>query len=107
MPSEERLKRQLLEFAIFTLITVFVWIGYSVYTALSQPAETNVSKEELLPLPPPLDSKRFAQLHERLIIDEEELIRFPIQGELALPTPIPLPELGSPAAESSPAAITP
>lgn len=104
MPSSERLKRQLLELSIVTLITVIIWIAYGVYAALTKPADTTVTAEELRELPPLLTAQQFDPLRDRLVISEEELERFtpfPVVGELPLPTPAPAP-VASPSGESSP-----
>lgn len=73
MPSADQLKKQLLELGILTLATVVIWIAYSVYNVLTQPAQTQVSKEELQPLPKNIDLGQLDQLKQRLIIEEEEL----------------------------------
>lgn len=76
MPSVERLKKQYLEFAVFTLITVIIWIGYGVYTALTHPADVAVSAEELRQLPSDLQIEELQKLKQRLSISEEELASF-------------------------------
>lgn len=85
MPSSERLKRQLLELSIVTLVTVIIWISYGVYAALSKPAATNVTAQELQPLPASLTSEQFGPLRDRIHIDEEALSSFSFPSGSLLP----------------------
>ena len=107
MPSRERLQRQLLELSIITLITVVIWIGYEVYATLTSPVDTNVSADELRPIPPPLQSEKFEPLRDRLVIDDETLDGFTLStGELPEtlgPTSAP----ASPSPEATPSGATP
>lgn len=89
MPSSERLKRQLLELSIVTLVTVIIWVAYGVYSALSKPAETNVTAEELQPLPPIVTADQLTPLQDRVGISDEALSSFSLSsGTSALPPPI-------------------
>ncbi len=91
MPSTERLKRQLLEFAILTFITVVVWIGYGVYAVLTQPVRTNVTAEELRQLPPLLTKAQLSDLGDRIVIDDDVLKQFLLSPSSSniLPAPTP------------------
>lgn len=109
MPSGDRLKRQLLELSIITLITVVIWIGYEVYTTLTHPVDTSVSAVELKPIPPPLKPEQFEPLRERLTIDDETLENFPILtsgGFSAIPV-APTPTPATPSSEATPSSSTP
>lgn len=99
MPSTERLKRQLLEFAILTFVTVVVWISYGVYTVLSQPVRTNVTAEELRPLPPLLSKDQLDVLSDRIAVGEDVLEGFSLSpSEVPLPPVTPTPSAASPSA---------
>ena len=100
MPSTERLKRQLLQFAILTFVTVLVWIGYGVYSVLTQPVRTNVSAEELRPLPSLVTKDQLGILSDRLSIGDDLLEQFSL-SPLEAPAPIsPTPFPASPSALS-------
>lgn len=73
MPSVEQLKRQLLEMGILTLVTVLIWIGYGVYSALTNPSQSQVTKEELLPLPKNISLQQIEKVNERMVIEEPAL----------------------------------
>ena len=76
MPTVDQLKKQFLELGILTFITVFVWIGYSVYVALTQPSQTQVSKQELEPVPITIDLQLLEGLSERKGVSDTLLIDF-------------------------------
>jgi len=102
MPSSERLKRQLLEFGILTLITVIAWIGYGVYSVLTQPVRTNVSNEELRPLPPLLTTDQVGILRNRLSVGDDVLEQFSLSpSEIPSPVTLPIP----PPTSSSPSGL--
>ena len=84
MPSSERLRRQLFELSLVTLITVIIWIGYGVYSALTNPVNTSVSTAELRPLPPLLSKEQFEPLRSSLRLDENQLSNFPISSGLSV-----------------------
>ena len=106
MPSSERLKRQLFELSLVTLITVIIWIGYGVYSTLTKPVNTSVSATELRPLPPLLTKDQFEPLRSTLRLDEDQLSHFPISSGLSAVTPAAGQTSATPSAEvsSSPSA---
>ncbi len=104
MPPTERVKRQLLELGILTLITVVVWIGHGVYSALTEPAVVSVSDEELRPLTTEVDVVALDQLQSRLVVSEEDIEN--IQFSL-VPSFSPSVELPESTASASPSANTP
>jgi hypothetical protein len=79
MPSAEQLKKQFLELGILTFVTVVIWIGYSVYVALTQPSQTQVSKKELEKVPLDLNIKLLDSLEKRKGINDKDLSRFAAQ----------------------------
>src|SRR4030042_4979952 len=76
MPTIEQLKKQFLELGILTLLTVIVWIGYSIYIALTQPSQTQVSKKELEPVPTNLDIELLESLSQREGVSDEVLAEY-------------------------------
>lgn len=93
MPSKEILLRQLLQISIATLITVVIWVGYGVYSALTKPSEVNVTKEELLALPGEISDKGLIGLRERMVLDESDLSNFEIsiRNRVVIEEPTPTP----------------
>jgi len=97
MSSTERLKRQLLQLAILTFATVVVWIGYGVYSVFTKPVRTNVSAEELRPLPLLLTKDQLSLLKDRLTIDEGVLEQFSLSpSETVIPVASPTSSIASP-----------
>ncbi len=76
MPTSEQIKKQLFELGILTLITVLVWTGYGVYTALTEPSQSQVTKEELRTVPTNLDLKQLESLKNKVVIDDNTLTNF-------------------------------
>ncbi len=56
------------------LVTVLIWIGYSIYSALSKPAQINVPKEALEDFDATLDDEALIRLQESVYLNEEELV---------------------------------
>jgi hypothetical protein len=87
MKPAERVKRQLLELGILTLITVIVWIAYGVYSALTEPAEVSVTDEELRALSTDIDFDTLDLLKSSLAVTEDDfrqlsarpVVSFPIE----------------------------
>src|SRR4030042_3053231 len=73
MPTIEQLKKQFLELGILTLLTVIVWIGYSIYIALTQPSQTQVTKKELEPVPTTLNIELLESLSQREGVSDKDL----------------------------------
>jgi hypothetical protein len=107
MPSRERLQRQFLELSIITFITVVIWIGYEVYATLTRPVDTNVSAAELQSIPPPLESKKFEPLREKLVIDDETLDSFTLSTSELPETLGPTPTPATPSPEATPSGSAP
>jgi len=63
----------LVQIAILTAITTLVWIGFSVYKALTNTPEPTVSQEVLAPVDPTLNTEILESLDERLYLNDEEI----------------------------------
>lgn len=85
MKPAERVKRQLLELGILTLITVVVWIGYGIYSALTEPAEVSVTAEELRPLSTDINHSTLELLKNRLVVSEDDLRQLPTRVVVSFP----------------------
>lgn len=100
MKPAERVKRQLLELGILTLITVIVWIGYGVYGALTEPAQVSVTTEELRPLSIDINVDTLELLRGRLTVTEDGLQQFSIRTVVSSPIE-EIPEATSSATDSA------
>lgn len=60
----------LVKFAILTLITSTVWIGFDVYRAFTQRPAPSVSAEVLAPIDPHLDADLLEKLTNRVYFEE-------------------------------------
>lgn len=92
--------------AIITTITLFTWIIFSVYRALTTTPPVNVPPEILVPLSPELDTQALAHLAERLYFEEGQTQPILIPEEVPEPTITPTSTpLESPTPEATPSAI--
>lgn len=66
-------------FAILTVITAFVWIGFEIYRALTTDAPPSVPPEVTASLDPTLNTSALADITERIHLEEDKI------GETLLP----------------------
>lgn len=59
----------LVKFAVLTLITAAVWIGFDVYRAFTEKPEPSVSAEILAPVDPKLDPDLLDKLTNRVYFE--------------------------------------
>lgn len=82
--------------AILTLITVFFWVAFEVYRAITARPAPVVPPEIILPLTPTLDQTALDKLQQRMHLTDEEV------GTFVITTPSPSPT-SEPTASASPA----
>lgn len=63
----------LVQLAVLTLITSFVWVSFEVFRAFTRPADIEVSPEILAPLDPSLDQITLDRLVNRVFLTDEEI----------------------------------
>ena len=63
----------IVNFAVLTTITTFVWIGFEIYRAVTKEPSPPVPPEILLELDPNLDTAKLNELNERVHLQESEL----------------------------------
>ncbi len=63
----------LLIFAILTVITLVVWIGFEVYRLVNKSPQTNVPESILTPISPNLDQEVLSKIEKKIYINESEL----------------------------------
>ena len=63
--------RTLYQMAIITVIGAVCWVGITVYHALVQPPDINVSESVLSPISPVIDQSTIASLSGRLSIQAD------------------------------------
>jgi hypothetical protein len=73
--------------AILTVITIFFWIGFEVYRALSTKPTPTVPVEILSQIDPTLDQNALNTLPGRLELSSEEV------GNVTITAPTPIPTL--------------
>lgn len=89
--------------AIFTTMTIILWVFFSVYRQLTSPPEAPVPLEILAPLNPELNTQTLEKLPSRLYFSEQERVEFrdsdflnneetedESDEETILPTPTPI-----------------
>ncbi len=60
----------LVKFAVFTVITALVWVGFDVYRAFTQKPPPSVSAEILAPIDPTLNADLLDKLTNRVYFEE-------------------------------------
>lgn len=71
-------RQQILQLATFTLITIFIWIGFSLFRSQKK---TAISAEQTLlsqPLTPSINTQVIESLEQKKYYQDEELQDFPI-----------------------------
>lgn len=63
----------ILLFAIFTTVTIFIWIGFEVYKILTPHTLESIPDSVLLPLEPKLDLESLKKLEARRNFSDSEL----------------------------------
>lgn len=63
----------LVNIAIFTLITILAWIGFSVFRQVTKEPEPEVNPEILETLDPTLDTSTLNQLESRVYLSDPEV----------------------------------
>lgn len=63
----------LLIFAILTVVTLVVWIGFEVYRLVNKSPQTNVPESILTPISPNLDQEVLSKIEKKVYINESEL----------------------------------
>jgi hypothetical protein len=83
---------------VLTLISIVMWISFSVYRALSQKPESDVPQEISNPLTPNLDKDSLNKIQSRIFMDDSQIPEIsvtntvsPTPTSLETPTPIPPP----------------
>ena len=96
---------------ILTVVTIFLWISFSVYRAFTTTPSIKVPDDILKPIIPTLDSKTLSKIDQRVFFEEGEIRQILISTPATTPTPTPIPteveteevatESASPATESA------
>jgi hypothetical protein len=98
---------------ILTVVTIFLWISFSVYRAFTTTPSIKVPDDILKPIIPTLDSKTLSKIDQRVFFEEGEIRQILISTPATTPTPTPTPipteveteeiatESASPATESA------
>lgn len=86
---------------ILTLITVVMWVSFSVFRALSSKPVASVPEEVSKPLNPTLDSDTIGKIRSRIFLDDSQIPENIITAPTPGPTPTPV---ATPRASPSPTA---
>ena len=76
-------RRVFMVLIVFTLASILIWIGLSIYFSLNKTSLPPNVQKQLQPLSPVLDTKTLETLKTRRIYSSEELSAFDIVRELA------------------------
>ena len=77
----------LVNLAIYTTITIFLWIFFDIYRALRKPASVDVEQKILEPIIPKLDNNLLDELKNSIYFNESFLNN---SDETVIPTEIPI-----------------
>lgn len=64
----------IINFFAFTLVTVLVWVVYSLYVAFTKPADINVPPQSLENFDTRLDAEALTKLQQSIYLTENELV---------------------------------
>ncbi len=87
---EKRLRSDLFKLSIMTVMTVFIWIGFSTYQSLSKSKVSKATKLQIKPLTSTLDLDTIKSIKDRQEIIQVDWSSIKPQ----LPSDLQLPELG-------------
>jgi len=73
MENKKRPLPGLVIFAVFTVVTTFVWIGFDVYRTLTKEPSPSVPEEISASLDPTLDTEALAKITQGIYLTEEEI----------------------------------
>lgn len=73
----KRVSKDTLYIAMFSTVTILIWIGIEVWRAVTKPVPTKVNRQLLEPLPDGLNLEVFQDIKQRIKFDEAELINLP------------------------------
>ncbi|OGV89533.1 hypothetical protein A2Z41_01650 [Microgenomates group bacterium RBG_19FT_COMBO_39_10] len=68
-----KLGKNILIISIFTLLTVFAWIGFQVYSAYTKTTIPKIVKELIQPLNPRIEESIIKEIKEKYQVPSEEL----------------------------------
>lgn len=72
---------------ILTVITIFLWISFSVYRAFTVTPSIKVPDDILKPITPLLDSETLSKINQRVFFEEGEIRQILISTPAITPTP--------------------
>lgn len=107
---KKQLSRDLLTLSVLTLITVFTWIGFEVYRALTKTEIPTVLQRQIEPLNPTIKRDIFQDLKSRRSFSTEELVvpaartEVTFEEEVSTATEVTETEEATPAATATPSA---
>ena len=78
----KRVSRDTLYIAVFTTMTILIWVGLAVVGALKKSPVAKVLKQQLEPLPAGLNQEMITKLKQRKQIEETEIQALPVTGSV-------------------------
>ena len=87
---EKQKRPNFVTIGILTVITIFLWIGFSVYRAFTITPSIEVSDEIIKPITPTLDTETLSKIDQRVFFEEGEIRQILISTPAATPTPTPI-----------------
>lgn len=98
---ELKLKETLLWLGTITLVTILLWIGYTVYSSYRKPTVDNSIQALRKPLNPSIDLVTLDSLEDRIVLPEtfavtkiatgeEEVIEAPVEAPASTPSATPV-----------------
>lgn len=88
---EQRLRKNLGQLAVLTLITVVIWMAVAVYRSLHKSQLTPDVKKQILPLTPSIDLDTMESIKQRQVVSEADWSSLQPSGVVTLllpPSPI-------------------
>lgn len=73
MKKKQKISQNIISLLIFSVITIFVCVGLSLYRNIKKPVVVEISAEELEPLNPDFDLETLELLKARISFSQEEI----------------------------------
>lgn len=80
MNHKRHYSQDLLIIASFTLITVIIWIGLTIYQSLKTPTIPKVLEDQLRPIKSDFDTQAIDALNLRKRVSQQELDQLPVRA---------------------------
>ena len=88
MIIKKQLSKDIVRILTLTLITIFAWIAFDVYSVLNRDVQSEVLKEQMEPLNPEINMEVIKELNNRLSPNQGDFMQIPKERPLQFSPPV-------------------